>query len=93
MNHPTLTLRADVPGTASYWLGDEIWQVSLGEAIAVSAGAELLKKPSAACREALRTRVIGEMTAGLIAVGDTYTAPDGVRSALTAGPTDTESRS
>jgi len=89
----TLTLRVHVPGAESYPIGDEIWRIPIDEAIAqeadaiaADAGAELLAEPTEACREQLRQRVIEEMTAALIAAGDTYTAPDGVHYSLIATP-------
>jgi endonuclease/exonuclease/phosphatase family metal-dependent hydrolase len=60
---------------------------------AATAAAELLEEPTVACREALRARVIKEMTPALIVAGDTNTAPDSVRYALTTGHTDTQPRS
>ena len=83
----TLTLQVLVPDATSYAIGDEIWQVGLADAIAEEAdtiaslaGAELLEEPG---RNALRLRVIHEMTDALVAAGDTYTAPDGVAYVLT----------
>jgi hypothetical protein len=93
--HTTLTLRVHVPGAESYPLGDEIWEVAIDEAIAqeadtiaADAGAELLAEPTEACREQLRQRVIEEMTAALVAAGDSYTGPGGVRYSLAAEPVD-----
>jgi hypothetical protein len=90
---PTLTLHVHLDGAPSYEVGDEIWQVGLADAIgdeadaiAGSAGAELLQSPTTECRDQLRDRVIAEMTAALTEPGDTYTAPDGVSYSLTARP-------
>ena len=95
MNHSTaLILQVHVPGAGSYAIGDEIWHVGLAEAIAQEADtianladAELLKAPADVSRDALRARVIREMTDALVDAGDTYTAPDGVRYSLTADET------
>jgi hypothetical protein len=88
--HTTLTLQVLVPDALAYAIGDEIWQVGLADAIAEEAdtianlaGAELLEEPTDACGNALRLRVIQEMTEALVASGDTYTAPDGVAYVLT----------
>jgi hypothetical protein len=96
MSHSTeFTLRVHVPGAPSYPIGAEIWHVAITEVIAEEAdtianltGAELLEAPTDDCRDALRARVIQEMTETLVAAGDTYTAPDGVRYSLVAGETD-----
>jgi hypothetical protein len=58
------------------------------DTIANLAGAELLELPTDFCRDALRARVIAEMTDALVVAGDTYTAPDGVRYSLVADPTE-----
>jgi hypothetical protein len=80
-----MILKVHLQGAASYDVGDEIWQQSLAEAIAVEAetiagyaGADLLESPEQAHRDALRDRIVGEMTAVLVSVGDRYRAPDGV---------------
>ena len=74
-----------VQGAASYDVGDEIWQVSLADAvnaeaetIAGDAGADRLQSPDQTHRNALRDRIVGEMTSALVSVGDRYRAPDGV---------------
>jgi hypothetical protein len=80
-----LILRVHVPGAHDYEIGDEIWQVSLADAIgaeadtiAGNAGAELLEAPDQEHRDALRDRIVAEMTSTLVSVGDRYRAPDGV---------------
>jgi hypothetical protein len=86
MSRPApLTLRVLVRDAPSYAIGDEIWQVGHADAIATEAdtianlaGAELLEQPTGVCRNALRLRVVQEMTDALVSSGDTYTAPDGV---------------
>jgi hypothetical protein len=101
-DNSSLTLRVDLPGAPPREIGDEIWRVDLADAIAeeadaiaYAAGAELLGEPTTACRDRLRDRVLGEMSAALVAAGDTYTAPDGTAYALEqrqldpGGPEDT----
>jgi hypothetical protein len=86
-------LKFHVSGAPSYEIGDEIWQVSLADAIraeaeivAADAGADLLESPDQAHRDALRDRLIADMTAALDQIGDQYKSPDGVLCSLTAGP-------
>jgi len=85
-----MILNVHVPGAHPYDVGDEIWQEALedairaeAETIAGYAGSELLESPDQSHRDALRDRVIAEMTCALVGVGDTYRAPDGVLYSLT----------
>jgi hypothetical protein len=71
-------------------VGNEIWQEPLAdviraeaEMIAGYAGAELL---GAGTRDALRERIISEMTVALVSEGDTYQAPDNVVYTLNDDP-------
>jgi hypothetical protein len=80
-----MILKVHLQGAASYDVGDEIWQQSLAEAIAVEAetiagyaGADLLESPGQAHRDALRDWIVDGMTSALVSVGDRYRAPDGV---------------
>jgi hypothetical protein len=86
-----MILRVHVPGAHDYDIGDEIWQEPLADAIAAEAetiagyiGSDLLESPDRAHRDALRGRIIQEMTSALVSVGDGYQAPDGVRYSLVA---------
>src|SRR5579863_9187420 len=86
-----MILRVHVPGAASYEIGDEIWQQSLADAIGTEAdtiagciGSDPLESPGGEHRERLLNRLIAEMTAALVAVGDRYRAPDGVVYSLEA---------
>ena len=88
-----MILRVHVPGAHDYDIGDEIWQESLADAIAAEAetiaryaGSDLLESPDPAHRDALRDRLIDEMTSGLASVGDEYQAPDVIRYSLIEGP-------
>jgi hypothetical protein len=88
-----MVLNVHLEGTASYDIGDEIWQESLtdainteAETIANYAGADLLKETDQPHRDALRDRIAHEMTAALAGVGDRYQAPDGVLYSLTDEP-------
>jgi hypothetical protein len=80
-----MILKVHLDGAASYAVGDEIWHESLADAIhaeaetiAGCAGADLLESSDRPDRNALRDRIVGEMTAALVSVGDRYRAPDGV---------------
>ena len=80
-----MILKVHLHGAASYDVGDEIWQESLADAIhaeaetiASYAGSDLLESPDQAHRDALRDRIVDEMTSALVSVGDRYRAPDGV---------------
>ena len=80
-----MILKVHLHGAESYDVGDEIWQMSLLEAIhaeaetiAGYAGSDLLESPDQAHRDALRDRIVSEITSALVSVGDVYRAPDGV---------------
>ena len=80
-----MILKVHLQGAASYDVGDEIWHESLADAIhaeaetiASYAGSDLLESPDQAHRDALRDRLVDEMTSALVSVGDRYGAPDGV---------------
>jgi len=76
-----MILEVHLEGAASYDVGDEIWQVTLSDAIRAeaecivySAGSDLL----ASGHDRLRDRIVAAMSEALSQVGDTYRAPDGV---------------
>ena len=80
-----MMLKVHLDGAVSYDVGDEIWQASLADAIhaeaetiASYAGSDLLQSSDQAWRNALRDRIVGEMTSALVRVGDGYRALDGV---------------
>jgi hypothetical protein len=80
-----MILKVHLQGAASCDVGDEIWQESLADAIhaeaeriAGYAGCDLLESSDQAHRDALRDRLVDEMTSALVSVGDSYCAPDGV---------------
>ncbi len=80
-----MILKVHLDGAASHDVGGEIWQESLVDAIHVEAetiasyaGSDLLQSSDQAHRNALRDRIVREMTAALVSVGDRYCAPDGV---------------
>jgi hypothetical protein len=80
-----MILKVHLQDAASYDVGDEIWHGSLADAIqaeaetiASYAGSDLLRSSDQAQRNALRDRIVGEMTAALVSVGDRYCAPNGV---------------
>jgi hypothetical protein len=85
-------LRIHIQGAHDYDVGDEIWQESLLEAITAEAetiaapGSDLLDSPDRAHRDALRSRIIIDMTSALVEGGDEYRAPDGVRYSLVDEP-------
>ena len=88
-----MILKVHVPGAHCYELGDEIWHIPLPDAIraeteiiTADARSELLQASDRSGREALRDRVIAEITAALIQLGDTYQAPDGVIYSLADEP-------
>ena len=88
-----MILTVHVQRAACYDVGDEIWQVSLADAInaeaemiAGYAGADLLQSPDQTHRNAFRDRIVGEMTSALVSVGDRYRAPDGVLYSLIDDP-------
>jgi len=76
-----MILKVHLQGAASYDVGDEIWQESLAYAIhaeadmiAGYAGSDLLESPDQAHRDALRDRLVDEMTSALVSIGDRYRA-------------------
>ncbi len=76
-----MILKVHLEGAASHDIGDEIWQVALGDAIQAqaesivyAAGSDLLESG----HDPLRDRIVAEMSEALSQVGDTYRAPDGV---------------
>jgi hypothetical protein len=80
-----MILKVHLQGAPHYEVGDEIWQQPLADAIAAEAEtiadyaiADLIQPARHANRDALRDRIIAEMTSALRRVGDRYTAPDGV---------------
>ncbi len=84
-----MILKVDLDGAASYDVGDEIWQVALGDAIQAeaesivySAASDLLESGP----DQLRERIVAEMTAALCQVGDFYRAPDGIQYSLIEAP-------
>jgi hypothetical protein len=86
-------LNIHVPGATQYEIGDEIWQESLAhairaeaETIAADATTDLLESPDHRHRDALRDRLIVEMTAALAQIEDQYRSPDGVLYSLTEAP-------
>jgi hypothetical protein len=67
-----MILKVHLQGAASYDVGDEIWQESLADAIhaeaetiAGYAGSDLFESPDQADRDALRDRLVDEMTSAL----------------------------
>jgi hypothetical protein len=88
-----MILKVHVDGAPSYEIGDEIWHGSLADAISAEAetiagyaGSDLLESPDQAHRNALRDRIIAEMAAALVKIGDRYRAPDGVLYSLIEPP-------
>jgi hypothetical protein len=88
-----MILIVHLQGAASYDIGDEIWQESLAEAIhaeaatiAGHAGCELRESPDRPHRDALRERIVAEMTAALVSIGERYSAPNGVVYSLIEQP-------
>jgi hypothetical protein len=80
-----MILKVHLQQAESYEVGDEIWQESLADAIRAEAetiagyaGSGLLESPGQAHRDALRDRIVDEMTSALVSAGDRYRAPDGV---------------
>jgi hypothetical protein len=76
-----MILKVHLDGAASYDVGDEIWQVALGDAIRAeaesivySAASDLLESGP----NQLRDRIVAGMSEALSQGGDTYRAPDGV---------------
>lgn len=77
-----MILKVHVPGARCYEVGDEIWHEPLPDAIraqaqiiAQDAASDPLEPPEQTDREALPDRVIAEMTAALVKVGDSYRRP------------------
>jgi hypothetical protein len=90
----TMILKVHIHGALSYTVGDEIWHESLADAIfaeaetiATCAGSDVLESPGQVHRDALRDRIVREMTSALMSVGDEYRAPDGVLYSLIDEPT------
>jgi hypothetical protein len=88
-----MILKIHLRGAASFDVGDEIRQESLADAIhaeaetiAGYAGSDLLESPDQAHRDALRDRLVEDMTSALVSVGDRYRAPDGVLYSLIEHP-------
>lgn len=84
-----MILKVHLDGAGSYDVGDEIWQVALGDAIQAeadsivyAAGADLLEPGP----NRLRERIVAEMSAALCQVGDVYRAPDGILYSLIEAP-------
>lgn len=87
-----MILKVHLQGAPSYDVGDEIWQMGLADAITADAEmiagyaeADLLQPPDHAHRDALRDRIVREMTSALVTVGDRYRAPDGIDYSLLDG--------
>jgi hypothetical protein len=82
----TMHLQIHLPGADAYPIGEELGDLSLGDAIteesAVIADAVDSADPhhewTAEAIEQLRDRVILEMTAQLVHPGDRYQSPDGI---------------
>jgi hypothetical protein len=82
----TMHLQIHLPGADPYPIGDELGDLSLGDAITEESAvivdavesADLLHEPTPEAREQLRDRVILEMTAQLVHPGDRYQSPDGI---------------
>jgi hypothetical protein len=86
-----MIFRIHVYGARDYEVGDEIWHIPLADAIRAEAetiadNAELLGSSDQIDGYGLQERVIAEMTATLIRVGDTCRAPDGVLYSLIGEP-------
>ena len=80
-----MILKVHLDGAASHDVGDEIWHESRvdaihaeAETIASYAGSDLLESSDQDQRNALRDRIVGEMSAALVSVGDRFRASDGV---------------
>jgi len=88
-----MILTVHLRGARCYAIGDEIWNESLADAIHAEADTvagyapgQLPTSRNAAHRDAVRARIIGEMTSALVSVGDRYQAPDGVLYSLIDDP-------
>jgi hypothetical protein len=84
-----MILKVHLKNAASYDIGDEIWQVALGDAIQAeaesvvySAASDLLESGP----DQLRERIVAEMSVALCQVGDCYRAPDGILYSLIEAP-------
>jgi hypothetical protein len=81
-------LSADLEGVPTYEIGEEIWQVSLEEAVRteVDAMAEYPVTPEhrALGRATLAASLSESMLIALTTIGDTWMSPDGVRYVLAA---------
>lgn len=80
-----MILKAHLQGGPCYDVGDEVWQESLidaimceAEMIAEYAAGDLCWSLGQADRDAMRNRIVAEMTVALRRAGDRYTAPDPV---------------
>jgi hypothetical protein len=79
-------LQIHLPGADPYPIGNELGDLSLGDAITEESAvivdavesADLLDEPTPEAREQLRDRVILDMTAQLVHPGDRYQSPDGI---------------
>jgi hypothetical protein len=84
----SIVLVGDLAGMASHEIGDEIWQETLEDAIASEAAAMVEHETAHPSSPLDRTRreaaLAADMRAALQRIGDTYTAPDGVRYSLKA---------
>jgi hypothetical protein len=88
-----MILAVHVQCAPSYDIGDEIWQASLADAIRAEAeiiagyaGLERLGSTGEANRDALRERIVLDMTRALVRAGDRFRAPDGVLYSLADHP-------
>jgi hypothetical protein len=75
-----MILRVHVPDAPGYAIGDEIWNISLAEAIAAEAAiiAETVWETTRESRSMVRAQIAAEMSEELHEIGDRYRAPDGV---------------
>jgi len=79
-------LQIHLPGADPYPIGNELGDLSLGDAITEESAviaeaverADLLNEPTPEAREQLRDIIILEMTAQLVHPGDCYQSPDGI---------------
>jgi hypothetical protein len=76
---------AQLAGSQRYEVGDEIWQEPLADVIYAEAdmiaGYASTQLLEAGMKDALRERIISEMTAALVCAGDIYQAPADVECA------------
>jgi hypothetical protein len=77
-----MIISAQLAGSQWYEVGDRIWPEPLADAIRAEAdmiaGHANTQHLETAMKDALRDRIISEMTAALVCAGDIYQAPDGV---------------